>query len=122
MTSEETQTSGFHRRFDEMRRMMAEIQTEQHGIVASIQDVNHRVDLTELQLKASQEREAIVTGHLFEKLGEYGQSMDRLTAGFAAHTAQEDADRKKILFWLATTVVSVAGSAGLLLFNKVFGT
>jgi chromosome segregation ATPase len=121
MTNENDQIARMHERFDTLDESFRTVQAEQHVIAKKVDKVDHRVDLLEVQIEAAQKRERLVVESITDKLSTNSNLIKDLTAAFRNHTKDESDDRKKILFWLTTTVLSVGASAGFLLFNKVFG-
>lgn len=121
MSDEQTDYSGLHRRFDKLEANFDEVKKEQHQMASDLSTVNHRIDLIEVQIDAAQRRETLVIGSLNEKLEANANLIKRLFDKFDAHIEGEVDDRKKLLFWLVSCVVSVLGTAAVIVFTRLFG-
>lgn len=113
--------AGLHRRFDKLESNFEDVQKEQHRMAINLVSVDKRMDLVEVQIQAAQQRETLVVGAINEKLESNLSLVRKLFEKFDAHTATEVEDRKKVLFWLLTTVASVVSSLGFIIFNKLLG-
>lgn len=113
--------TGLHRRFDKLESNFEEVKAEQHDISKKVDRVDHRVDLLEVQIAAAEKRETMVVQTINEKLEHNTGLIQRLFEKYEQHTESEANDRKKLLFWLVSCVVSVVGTASVILFSRVFG-
>lgn len=112
---------GLHKHLTRLEDSFKEVKAEQFEISKNINHVNHRVDLIEVQIDAAQKREALVIGTINEKLEANTSLIKQLFTKFDDHATTEHEDRKRVLFWLMTTVVSVVGTVGMIVFGRVFG-
>lgn len=114
--------SGLHRRFDKLEANFEEVKAEQHAMAKGLNTLDHRIDLMEVQVEAAQKREAMVVESINEKLTKNTMLIEKLFKKYDEHTESEANDRKKLLFWLVSTVASVVGTASVILFSRVFGS
>lgn len=132
--------TGLHRRFDRLESNFERVQKEQHGMSKCLLEVNHRIDLVEVQIEAAHKRELMIVGSINEKLAENSNltkkifdkfdKRDELEAKERKDRAQKEiddrdkvaAESKKLTWWLISTCVTVLISIGMLMFNRVFGT
>jgi chemotaxis protein histidine kinase CheA len=130
--------SGLHRRFDTLESNFDKVRKEQHEMSKSLVNVNHRIDLVEMQIESAHKREALIVGSINEKLEANSNLVKKLFDKFDRHDAQEAAERKeriekeseakelvaseskKLMWWIVTTCVSVLVGIGMVMFNKVF--
>lgn len=110
-----------HRRFDKLEANFIEVREEQHDIAKNVEKVNHRVDLVELLVGASQQREELVVQSINTKLDSNSNMIKKLFDKFDTRMEKEVEDKKTLLFWLASCVVSVVGAASYVVFTKLFG-
>ena len=128
MTVTDDPVAGLHRRFDTLESNFQEVRKEQHQMATGLVTVDRRIDIMEVQIEAAQQREKLVVGGINMKLDantsliqKSFDLLDKHSSRFDAHTEAENRDRKKLLFWLITTVGSVMlGVAGVVI-TRVFG-
>jgi chromosome segregation ATPase len=130
--------TGLHRRFDKLESNFESIQREQHEISQSLVEVNHRIDLVEVQMESAHKREAMIVGSINDNLDRHSALVKKLFDKFDRHDEMETKERKerasaeiaerdrasaeskKTMMWLVTTCVSVLISIGMLMFTRVF--
>jgi len=113
--------AGLHKRFDKFEDHFKIIEKEQHIMAGNLVKVTGRLDVMDVVIAAAQTREGLVVGIINDKLDINTALTKKLFDRFDKHTDDENADRKNTLFWLMTTVVTVAlGVIGVIL-TKVFG-
>jgi hypothetical protein len=112
--------TGLHRRFDKLESNFSGVQAEQHKMALSLVTLDKRIDLVELQITAAQQRETLVMNALNQRLEQNSAMIKRLFEKFETAADKAGEDRRKIMFWLLTTAVSVLSSIGFIMFNKVF--
>lgn len=110
-----------HRRFDKLEANFEESKAEQHEMAKNLEKVNHRVDMVELVVNAAQQREELVVQSVSDKLDLNSSMIKKLFDKFDQHDRDDASDRKKLLFWLVSCVVSVMGAAASIIFVKLFG-
>jgi hypothetical protein len=114
------------------------VRNEQHSMAQSLIEVNHRIDLVEVQIEASHKREAMIVGSINEKLAESSNLTKKLFDKFDKHDDLEvkerkeraeaeiaarekaTAENKKTMWWLVSTCVSVLIGIGMVMFAEVF--
>ena len=125
-----------HRRFSDLRR---EVQNESRAMRESLSSHNTRIALVEQAQKRQKEsadevheglRDNIralertikdVRDEVRSMIGGVGKSVTDLASKFDGHIADENRDRKNVIYVLGALVLSILGFLGVQLFLKVWG-
>jgi hypothetical protein len=112
--------AGLHRRFDKLEHNFTDVQTEQHKMALNLMAVDKRIDLVEMQINSAQQRETLILDSFNKRMESNSNMIKRLFDKFEIAADKSVEDRKKIMFWLLTTALSVLTSIGFIMFQKVF--
>lgn len=83
------------------------------SLVVSVHDLDTRVAVLEVRSNTQDDRLARIESSL-EKTKE---SAERILEKLGEHIQQEDRERKKLMFWIITTLIGVIISGGFLFFQ-----
>jgi 2,3-bisphosphoglycerate-independent phosphoglycerate mutase len=119
--------AGIHKRLDTIDAHVMGVRDAQHKAALNLMAVDKRIDLVEVHIEATKQREELLYKNLTDRLDNGSSVFKKLFDKFDQHTKDEENERrksqeeqKKILWWVIGTAASVLSSIGMVLFTRVF--